>query len=353
MSSFLLHLAESSPFTLQLLEYLFAHEHHRYSNERLRVTVGGVVLEHPVMMAAGFDKQGLVVEALWQLGFSAIEVGSVLQDPQPGNPKPRLFRVAPGVLLNRMGFNSPGMREVKENLKRYRQKGIPIGISIGKNANVPLQDAPQVHAAVAAFLAAEAAYVVINVSSPNTLGLRALQNKEFLTDNVQAVKEALEAVGTPRPIFVKIAPDLPLVQVDDVIDVCLANGLAGIIATNTTNDPDVKSRFGERWRGEAGGISGYPVRDLATERIGHIYEQAGDRLDIIGVGGIHSTQDALQKLQAGAKAIQLWTGFVDPRYGSGGPSLPSRINRELTQWMDRQGVRKISDIVGKSSRTEL
>jgi len=200
-----LHLAEASPLTLSLLE-LLANGHKRYCDERLRVVLGGVSFENPILVGAGWDKAGRAVRGLYTLGFAGVEVGSVLAEAQPGSSKPRQFMLSPGVALNRLGFNSPGMEVVAQNLVRYRGSGIPIGISLGKNRDVPRSQAPAAHAAVARRLYADSTYFVINVSSPNTPGLRDLQDKGALTDIAQAVNQAMDEQGGRKPLFVKIAP---------------------------------------------------------------------------------------------------------------------------------------------------
>ncbi|MBO0783969.1 MAG: quinone-dependent dihydroorotate dehydrogenase, partial [Ktedonobacteraceae bacterium] len=282
-----LHLAEATPLTLKLLE-LFADRHQRFMDERLSVSLGGITFENPVLVGAGWDKAGRAVKALYTLGFAGVEVGTVVADPQEGNPKPRQFMLAPGVTLNRLGFNSPGMHAVARNLERYRGSSIPIGISLGKNKTVPAGHAPEVHAIVTKNLYPHASYFVINVSSPNTPGLRELQDKKPLTDIVQAVNETMDGMGGRKPLLVKIAPELSPEAVNDVIDVVLAHGLTGIIATNTTTSPDIKASYGERWRNEAGGVSGDApaYRKMATEKIAHIYRETKGSLAIIGVGGI-------------------------------------------------------------------
>ena len=238
-----LHFAEATPFRLKLLQQ-FADHHRRFTDVRLHVVLGGVELDNPVMVGAGWDKAGRAVKALHTLGFSGVEVGTVVTYPQEGNPKPRQFMLAPGVTLNRLGFNSSGMDAVAYNLERYYGSGLPIGISLGKNKEVPLEDAPQAHATVAERMYPYAAYFAINVSSPNTPGLRALQDKEPLTDIVQAVNATMDRMGGRKPLFVKIAPELSRGAVDDVIEVVLDNGLTGIIATNTTINPDIKAKYG-------------------------------------------------------------------------------------------------------------
>ena len=337
-----LHLAEATPVTLKLLE-LFADRHRRFVDERLRVVLGGIELENPVLVGAGWDKAGRAVKALYTLGFAGVEVGTVVAQPQEGNPRPRQFMLAPGVTLNRLGFNSPGMEAVAHHLARYRGSGIPIGISLGKNKDVPAEDAPQAHAAVAERLYDFAAYFAINVSSPNTPGLRDLQDKRPLTDIVQAVNQTVESLGGRKPLFVKIAPELSPAAIDDVIEVVLDNGLTGLIATNTTISPDIKAKYGERWRNEEGGVSGNDAdyRSLATAQVAHIYRQTRGSIDIIGVGGVKDAQTALEKIRAGARAVQVVTAIRGE-----GTAVAGRINRGIVEYMEKEGVSCVRELVG-------
>jgi dihydroorotate dehydrogenase len=337
-----LHLAEATPFTLKLLEQ-FADHRRRFVDERLQVVLGGIELDNPVLVGAGWDKAGRAVKALYTLGFSGVEVGTVVAYPQEGNPKPRQFMLAPGVTLNRLGFNSPGMAAVAHNLQRYNGSGIPIGISLGKNKEVPAEDVPHAHATIAERLYDFAAYFAINVSSPNTPGLRALQDKKPLTDIVQAVNETMDSKGGRKPVFVKIAPELSPGAIDDVIEVVLDNGLTGIIATNTTVNPDIKAKYGERWRNEAGGLSGNDpdYRSMATGQVAHIYRQTQGKIEIIGVGGVKDAQTALEKMKAGAKVVQVVTGIRGE-----GTALAGRINRGIVDFMEKEGVRSVQELVG-------
>lgn len=339
-----LHLAEISPLTLKILELLLTYKHKRFTDERLKIILGGIEFDNPVLVGAGWDKNGRAVKGLYILGFAGIEVGSVLAYPQPGNPKPRQFVIGPGVAINRLGFNSPGMEVVAKNLKRYRGSGIPIGISIGKNKDIPDKMAPKMHAIVAKRLYHEATYFVINVSSPNTPGLRRLQDKEPLAKIVQAVNQAMEEMGKRKPLFVKIAPDLTNEAIDDVIQVVLDNGLTGIIATNTTVNSGIKVKYGQRWQNEAGGLSGddQDFRRMATEKVAHIYRQTQGKIEIIGIGGVKDTETALEKIMAGAKAIQIVTAIRGE-----GPTVAGQINRGLVKWMEKEGVRSLTEIVGK------
>src|SRR5215469_15346532 len=341
-----LHLAEATTFTLKLLEQ-FADRHRRFIDARLSVVLGAVQFDNPVLVGAGWDKAGRAVKALYTLGFSGIEVGTVVVYPQEGNPKPRQFMLAPGVTLNRLGFNSPGMEAVAHNLERYKGSGIPTGISLGKNKEVPAEDAPQAHAKVAERMFEYAAYFAINVSSPNTPGLRALQDRKPLTDIVQAVNDTMGRMGGRKPLFVKIDPELSLGAIDDVIEVVLDNGLTGIIATNTTVNPDMKAKYGEHWRDEAGGLSGDDpdFRRMATEKVAHIYQQTKGKIDIIGVGGVKDVQTALEKIKAGAKVVQVVTGLRGE-----GTALASRINRGIVDFMEKEGVRSVQELVGVDAK---
>jgi dihydroorotate dehydrogenase len=337
-----LHLAEATPLTLKLLE-LFADQHRRFADERLRVVLGGIELENPVLVGAGWDKAGRAVKALYTLGFACVEVGTVVAHPQAGNPRPRQFMLAPGVTLNRLGFNSPGMEAVVHHLARYKGSSIPVGISLGKNKEIAAEDAPLAHAIVAERLYDFATYFAINVSSPNTPGLRALQDKKPLTDIVQAVNQTMESKGGRKPLFVKIAPELSPAAIDDVIEVVLDNGLTGIIASNTTISPDIKAAYGERWRNEAGGVSGDDAdyRSMATRQVAHIYRQTRGSIDIIGVGGIKDAPTALEKIKAGAKAVQVVTAIRGE-----GTAVAGRINRGIVDFMEKEGVRCVQELIG-------
>lgn len=337
-----LHLAETSPLTLKILEQ-FAYQRKRFADQRLKVVLGGVEFDNPLIVGGGWDKIGRAVKGLWQLGFAGVEVGSVLAYPQPGNPKPRQFMLGPGVSLNRLGFNSPGMEIVRKNLKKYKNSGIPLGISIGKNKDIPDCVAPEMHAVVSKKLYDYAAYFVINVSSPNTPGLRQLQDKGPLTEIVQAVNQTMDEMGGRKPLFVKIAPELTNDAVNDVIEVVMDNSLTGIIATNTTVNANLKAKYGEKWRNEAGGLSGDDddFCRMATEKVAHIYRETDGKIEIIGIGGVKDTATALEKLAAGAKIVQVVTGIRGE-----GTTLPGRINRGLVEFMDRNGIKNISELIG-------
>ncbi len=274
----------------------------------LASTVFGIRFPGPLGLAAGFDKDGLGLTGWGALGFGYAEVGTVTAQPQPGNPLPRLFRLPDDrALLNRMGFNNHGAGQLALRLARHHPD-VPIGVNIGKSKTTPPERAAEDYAASARLLAPLAAYLVVNVSSPNTPGLRDLQAIESLRPILSAV-----LAETTAPVLVKIAPDLSDEDVDAVADLAVELNLAGIVATNTT-----VSRAGLHTPHVAdlgpGGISGPPVARRALEVLGRLHTRAGDRLTLIGVGGIETADDAWERITAGASLLQGYTGFV---YGGG------------------------------------
>jgi len=279
------------------------------------------------------------------MGFGGVEIGSVLEYPQAGNPKPRQFMIGPGVALNSLGFNSAGMEVAARNLERYHSSPtvIPLGVNIGKNKEISEADAPRSFAAVARRLYNEASYFVINVSSPNTPGLRKLQDRGLLAAIVQEVFAAQDGCGVRKPTFVKIAPELTPEAVDEVITVALEEGLAGILATNTTNSADIKGKYGAGWRDRPGGLSGDDTqyRTLATERVRQIYRAAGDRLAVIGLGGVKDANTALEKILAGASAVQVMTAIRGE-----GPRVVTKINQGIINWMTENRISSLNEIVG-------
>lgn len=347
-----LHLAESHPLALALLERVFADQGQRFTDPRLKVNVGGLELESPVMVGAGWDKEGKCVRALHRLGAAAITIGTVPEFSQPGNPRKRQFVLAPGVALNRLGFNSPGKYTVGRNLEQYQDSGIPIGVSIGVNKYVAenhTEKAPEAHAAVAEHLYPYAAYFEINVSSPNTPGLRGLQSKGPLTDIVQAVNQTMDRLGDRQPLGIKISPDMGLIAVDDVLEVAIDNKVPIIIVANTTICSDLKAKYGERWRNEAGGLSGddKDFRTMSNVMIAHIYREAGKQIDIIGVGGVKNGWTAMEKIMAGAKAVQVVTALRGE-----GLSLLGKITRYLAERVpEKPGAKTIADLVGFTANT--
>lgn len=339
----LLHLMGLSPLTLFLLEKISAKD--SYNNQELATSIGDVHFDNPVLVAAGWDKNGVAVRALYALGFGGVEVGSVLKRPQPGNPKPRQFMVGPGVAFNRLGFNSLGMEAVAKNLAKYQGSGIPIGVNIGKNKETPVADAAEEYAEVSKMLYQFASYFVINVSSPNTPRLRELQDKKPLTDIVQAINSVMDDEGKRKPLFVKIAPDLTYEAIDEVIEVVLLNKLTGIVATNTTNNPDIKKKYGVG--DQMGGISGSDeeYRHMSTRIIAYIHNRVGKQVEIIGVGGVEDAETAYEKHAAGARVVQLVTAIRGKVFGAGA-LVARKINTGLRKKLKAEGMSSIREVIG-------
>lgn len=291
----------------------------------LRRTVWGIDFPNPIGLAAGFDKNAEYVSGLAELGFGFIEIGTVTGEAQAGNPRPRLFRLpADEALLNRMGFNNLGSEAVERILERTRFDGI-LGINIGKTKIVPLEEADADYEKSFRRLYRFATYFVVNVSSPNTPGLRELQNKEPLTrllDRLQNVNEELSSGGARKPLLVKIAPDLEDAQIDDVLEVVDGCRLDGVVATNTTLERGNLRTAGQQDLGP-GGISGAPLRTRSRDVVSHI-RAVSPQLPIVGVGGIFDPEDARAMFEAGATLVQVWTGFIYR-----GPSIARDINRGL------------------------
>lgn len=338
-----LHLAGKTRFTLLLAE-LAANGGRRFRDKRLEIEIDGLRLENPLIVGAGWDKKGRAVSGIWSLGFSCAEIGSVTLRPQPGNPKPRLFSLAQGVFLNRLGFNSPGADEVAGNLKESVPFPMPVGISIGLNRDTPPGNAPAEHAAVARTMLPFASYFAVNVSSPNTPGLRDLQRKDALRAILKEVVAASRSAAENRPpVYAKISPEISDTETDGVIEAVASSGAAGIIATNTTNSPGIKAKYGKRWENESGGISGDDsnYRKLSTERIAYIYSRTKGEITIIGSGGIKDTETALEKIRAGANALQVFTAIRGE-----GAGVASGINRGIVEFMEANGLNSLSEIVG-------
>jgi dihydroorotate dehydrogenase len=339
----------------------------------LRVRALGLDLPGPLGLAAGFDKDARGADALGALGFAFVEVGTVTAQPQPGNPRPRMFRlVADRAVINRMGFNNAGAAAAARRLRaRRRRSGRPgavaVGVNIGKTKVVPAEEATEDYVASARLVAGVADYVVVNVSSPNTPGLRDLQAVPSLRPLLTAVREALDAAtaegaaasgiradGAARgpaarrvPLLVKIAPDLADSDVDALADLALDLGLDGIIATNTTisrhgltSDPAEVSAAG------AGGLSGAPLRPRALEVLRRLHARTGDRLVLIAAGGIETPDDAWERIAAGATLVQAYTGFV-----YGGPLWPRRIHDGLARRARAAALTSIGAARGTNSAT--
>jgi dihydroorotate dehydrogenase len=280
----------------------------------------GLIFPNPVGLAAGFDKDAKLYQELSNFGFGFVEIGTLTPKPQDGNPKKRMFRLAEDEgLINRMGFNNEGVEAALQRLKK--NKGVLIGGNIGKNKNTPNDQAVEDYLICFDALFPYVDYFVVNVSSPNTPNLRALQDKEPLTHLLKTLKEHNQKKETPRPILLKIAPDLSEDQLLDIIDIVKSIKIDGVIATNTTLN---REGLVSENKDQLGGLSGKPLAHRSTEVIRFLSEKSNHALPIIGVGGIHSAQDAIDKLKAGASLVQLYTGFVYE-----GPALVKRINKAL------------------------
>ncbi|HET8810234.1 MAG TPA: quinone-dependent dihydroorotate dehydrogenase [Flavobacteriaceae bacterium] len=284
--------------------------------------VFGLKFKNPVGLAAGFDKDAKLYNELSALGFGFVEIGTVTPKPQPGNPKKRLFRLKEDqALVNRMGFNNGGVNAASERLQK--NKNVLIGGNIGKNKTTPNEEAISDYLLCFEALFEVVDYFVVNVSSPNTPNLRELQEKKPLTDLLEALQEKNSGKISSKPILLKIAPDLSDDQLLDIIDIVKETKIAGVIATNTTISREGLTSENKK---EAGGMSGKPLKNRSTEVIRFLSEKSNNAFPIIGVGGIHSAEDALEKLEAGACLVQLYTGFIYE-----GPGLIKEINKRILQ----------------------
>lgn len=295
------------------------------SDKRLETVVAGITFPNPVGLAAGFDKNGLMINDLADCGFGFIEIGTVTPVGQEGNPKPRLFRLPQDeAVINRMGFNNDGVEVIADRLRKLDKRCI-VGGNIGKNKVTPNEEATSDYLKSYNVLEPLVDYFVVNVSSPNTPNLRELQDKGPLLELLGTLMARKRELNSTKPIFLKIAPDLTNEQLDDIIEIVKESGIAGVIATNTTIDRSGLSATKERIEEiGAGGVSGVPVRSRSTEVIRYLSERSGKAFPIIGVGGIHSAEDALEKLDAGAVLVQLYTGFIYE-----GPGLVKKINKAI------------------------
>jgi len=312
---------------------------------RLSVTALGRRFANPIGLAAGFDKDARVWRQAGRLGFGFVEVGSVTPRPQSGNPQPRLFRLEQDrAVINRMGFNNAGVEAMAARLAARPRDGI-LGINLGKNKET--EDAAADYEIGARRLGPLADYMVINVSSPNTPGLRALQGKAPLATLIARTHQALvEACGAnPPPLLLKIAPDLTSQDLADIAEVALESRLAGLIATNTTIARP--SGLEARYASEAGGLSGRPLFEPSTGVLRELYRLTQGRLPIIGVGGVASGADAYAKLRAGATLVQLYSALVFE-----GPGLVRRIKRELLDCLERDGLRTMAEAVGLDHQSD-
>jgi dihydroorotate dehydrogenase len=320
LTMYLLQIGFKIPGVKNIIRNLFT-----ISSKKIEQTLWGITFPNPVGLAAGFDKNADYLHELSCFGFGLIEIGTVTPLPQAGNPKPRLFRlISDQAIINRMGFNNKGVKSVVEQLKN-RPKDLIVGGNIGKNKNTPNEKASADYIACFDALFDHVDYFVINVSSPNTPNLRELQDKKPLTALIKSVQERNKIKKIPKPLLLKIAPDLSHDQLIDILTICDETQLDGLIATNTTlsreplkDNPEVIKNMG------AGGLSGLPLADRSTEVIKFLRSK-NKKIPIIGVGGVGNMSKALEKIDAGANLIQIYSGFIFK-----GPTLIKKINEALT-----------------------
>ncbi|EBA07385.1 quinone-dependent dihydroorotate dehydrogenase [Sagittula stellata] len=306
------------------------------TSDRLRTQVAGLPLTNPVGLAAGFDKNAETLMPLSRAGFGFVEVGAITPRPQPGNARPRLFRLTEdAAAINRFGFNNQGMEAAAPRLEN-RPRDMVLGLNLG--ANKDSDDRAADFAKVLSRCGAHLDFATVNVSSPNTEKLRDLQGKEALSALLAGVMAARDALPKPLPVFLKIAPDLDPQGLEDVADVALSSGVAGVIATNTT-----LSRDGLRsaHKGEAGGLSGQPLFEKSTRVLARLSHLTDGRLPLIGVGGVSTAEQAYAKIRAGASAVQLYTALV-----YGGLGLGAEIARGLDALLARDNFKTVADAVG-------
>ncbi|XP_067105086.1 dihydroorotate dehydrogenase (quinone), mitochondrial [Osmerus mordax] len=317
----------------------------------LEVNIMGCKFRNPIGIAAGFDKHGEAVDGLYRLGFGFVEVGTITPKPQEGNPKPRVFRLTKDeAVINRYGFNSCGLLAAQERLKarsgtqaELTKAGLPLGINLGKNKLS--QSATGDYLEGVRGLGPLADYLVVNVSSPNTPGLRDLQSKDELRQLLHKVLKERDALqgGSKPPVLVKIAPDLTHQDKQDIADVITELGVDGLMISNTTvSRPD---NLKDPQKCEVGGLSGRPVMELSTHTVREMYSLTKGKVPIIGVGGVSSGQDAMEKIRAGASLVQLYTALIYQ-----GPPVVNKIKRELEQLLTEQGFSSVSEAVGADHR---
>ncbi len=313
----------------------------------LGVEAMGLRFEHPLGLAAGFDKGQVVAAGLFALGFSHVEIGTITPRPQQGNPRPRLFRLPEErALINRMGFNNDGAEACARRLAMLAPEDRPgiVGVNVGRNKTTPNEAADADYLACIERLHPWADYLVVNISSPNTPGLRELQQRDALQRLLTTCVARSRALAVPRPLLVKLAPDLSDEALDEAVDVALGAGVAGIVATNTTLQRPGAVASHPHGR-EAGGLSGAPLEPLATHALRRVYLRAADRVPIIGVGGVFSAEQAYAKIRSGATLVQAYTGYI-----YGGPRFVPEVLRGLHILLKRDGFSRVSDAVGVDAR---
>ena len=317
-----LKLSRFFPFSKRLLRSLFS-----YRDKSLEREVFGIKFKNPVGFAAGFDKKGEITNELACFGFGFIEVGSVTPLPQPGNPKPRIFRLPVDMgMINRMGMNNPGAKALAHNLNRHRRyRRIPIGGNISKNTNTLNDQSPADYEQCFALIYDDVDYFAVNVSCPNVTNLTQLQDREILEQIIDRLINVRHTRDKYKPILLKLSPDLNYEQIDDILGLALSKGIDGIVAVNTTVTREGLKTANEKVAAMGrGGLSGAPLTQLALDKVRYIYEKTDGKLPIMGVGGIMSPDDAVNMLKAGASLIQIYTGFI-----YNGPGFVKQILKQL------------------------
>jgi dihydroorotate dehydrogenase len=311
----------------------------QYENSMLPQNIMGLHFKNPVGLAAGFDKYCTFFNHFDSLGFGFGEIGTITPLPQDGNEKPRLFRDPKAkAILNRMGFNNGGMQKCIDRLQKVKSHPIPLCINIGKNKITPNENAKDDYLKLIKGLSDYASFFTVNISSPNTPGLRNLQAKADLLQLLEPIVELNQKLKN-LPIALKIAPDMTEVEVDDIVAVVLKTGISSIITTNTTID---KSQINEKFKNEAGGVSGLPVRDKSDQVLKWVAQRTENKIPLIGVGGIFSAEDAYRKIKFGASLVEVYTGWIYQ-----GPGLVKEINQGLVKLLKNDGFHHISEAIGK------
>ena len=334
-----MHLLSKSPLLLKPIAKMFGDR-----VPSLPITCMGITFDNPVGLAAGLDKDALALPAFSALGFAGVELGTVTPKPQPGNEKPRMFRLLEDqALINRMGFNSAGVDQFIDNIGRSKDSAV-VGINIGKNAVTAIEDAHYDYVSALQRIYSHADYITINISSPNTKSLRDLQNENFLDSLLLHIKTAQKKCEKVHkryvPIALKVAPDLSADEIETIAELVMSHQFDAIIATNTTvaRPASLQSKYA----GEAGGLSGVPVRDMSTDCIRQFYKLLKGRVQIIGVGGIANADDAWEKLIAGADFLQIYSMFIYQ-----GPSIVREIVCGLEAKLKQQGFNSLSDALAE------
>jgi len=329
-----LKIALSSKFAQNIAAKQFA------SESRCEVQRFGLTFKNPLGVAAGFDKNGIVVAQLAALGFGFVEVGTVTFNPQKGNEKPRLFRLTEDkALINRLGFNNEGAPKVVERLKTI-QPNCVLGVNIGKNKDIPNEEATQNYLQSFELAHEIADYIAVNVSSPNTPNLRELQNADNLENLLSALQTRNRELSA-KPLLVKIAPDLSDAEIEAIVDISLKLNLSGIIATNTT----VKRENLKTKTSETGGLSGAPLQNVSNAVIRKIYRYSNGKLPIVGVGGVFSAEDAFEKIASGACLVQAYTGFIYQGF-----SFARDVNRGLVRILKEKGFDNLDEAIGHQNK---